>query len=85
MRKPTFCICKNRGADQLPSNCAADQHLCFPYIDSTIPLLPKFDIKSLAIFCGCTVRFVSVLVGNPEDMFSGDATHIIFYLSVGYH
>ena len=24
MRKPTFCICKNKGADQLRSYCKAD-------------------------------------------------------------
>ena len=41
MRKPDFCLCKNKGADQLCSNCKADQHLCFRYMDSTIPLLLK--------------------------------------------
>ena len=25
----------------------ADQHLCFRYIDSTIPLVPKYEIASL--------------------------------------
>ena len=47
MRKPTFCICENKGADQLHSNCKADQCLCFPYTDSTIPLLskPKFPVS----------------------------------------
>ena len=40
MRKPVFCICENKGADQLRDNHAADQHLCFCYID-TIPLLHK--------------------------------------------
>ena len=29
-------------------------------------------VKPLAIFCGCTVRFVSDLVVNPEDRFSHD-------------
>ena len=29
MRKPTFCICKNKGADQLRGNLKADQRLCF--------------------------------------------------------
>ena len=29
MRKPAFCVCKNRGADQLQGNCTADQRLCF--------------------------------------------------------
>ena len=31
MRKPDFCPCQNKDADQLCSNCAADQHLCFHY------------------------------------------------------
>ena len=39
MRKPTICICENKGTDQLRSNCEADQRLCFCYLDSTIPLL----------------------------------------------
>ena len=29
MRKPDFCLGENKGADQLRSNCEADQHLCF--------------------------------------------------------
>ena len=33
MRKPAFCICENKGANQLRSNCAADLRLCFHYID----------------------------------------------------
>ena len=47
MRKPDFCICENKDADQLRSNCAADQRLCFHYTDSTIPLLPKSKTSSL--------------------------------------
>ena len=47
MRKCAFCICENIGADQLHCNRAADQLLGFRYIDSTIPLLPKFEISSL--------------------------------------
>ena len=59
MRKPDFCICENKGADQLRGLCKnkdadqlrgnreADQGLCFRYPDSTIPLLPKFEISSL--------------------------------------
>ena len=37
---PSFCICENKGTDQLRGNRAADQRLCFRYIDSTNPLLP---------------------------------------------
>ena len=47
MRKPTFCICESKGADQLRGNREADQRLCFRYTDSTIPLLPKSGISSL--------------------------------------
>ena len=47
MRKPTFCICENKDADQLRGNREADQRLCFRYLDSTIPLLPKSKISSL--------------------------------------
>ena len=47
MRKPTFCICENKEADQLRGNRKADQRLCFRYLDSTIPLLSKSEISSL--------------------------------------
>ena len=44
MRKPDFCICGNKGADQLRSNCAADQRLCFRGIYCGSPLLPKSEV-----------------------------------------
>ena len=47
MRKPAFCVCENKDADQLRGNREADQRLCFRYKDSTIPLLPKSEISSL--------------------------------------
>ena len=47
MRKPTFCICENKDADQLRGYREADQRLCFRYIDSTIPLLSKSEISRL--------------------------------------
>ena len=47
VRKPAFCICENKGADQLRGNLEADQRLCFHYIDSAIPLLSKYEISSL--------------------------------------
>ena len=47
VRKPAFCICENKDAEQLRGNREADQRLCFRYIDSTIPLLPKYEISSL--------------------------------------
>ena len=42
VRKPAFCICENKDADQLRGN-----RLCFRYTDSTISLLPKYEISSL--------------------------------------
>ena len=47
VRKPGFCICENKDADQLRGNREADQHLCFHYTDSTIPLLPKYEISNM--------------------------------------
>ena len=51
VRKPAFCICENKDADQLRGNRQADQRLCFRYMDSRIPLLPKSEISSLWPSC----------------------------------
>ena len=47
MRKPDFCICENKAADQLCGNCTADQRLCFHHMDSAILLLSKSEISIL--------------------------------------
>ena len=47
MRKPDFCICENKEADQLRGYFEADQCLCFCYTDITIPLLPNYEFTSL--------------------------------------
>ena len=47
MGKQTICIGGNKGANQLRSNCEADQRLCFRYTDSTIRLLSESEISSL--------------------------------------
>ena len=60
VRKPAFCICENKDADQLRGNREADQRLCFRYTDSTLPLLPISEISSLQ----------PSSLGNPEDRFS---------------
>ena len=72
MRKPAFCKCENKDADQLCGNREADQRLCFHYTDSTIPLLSTSEISS----CGCTAQFVSDMVGNPEGRFSHNEAQI---------
>ena len=47
VRKPVFCICENKDADQLRGDREADQRLCFRHLDSTIPLLSNSEISSL--------------------------------------
>ena len=47
MRKPAFCICENKDADQLRGNREADQRLISRNTDSTIALLPKSEISSI--------------------------------------
>ena len=67
MRKPTFCICENKDADQLRGHRKADQRLCFPYIDSTIPLFSKSEISSLLPSSKVVQPgFVSDQVGNQN-------------------
>ena len=45
--KTGFLHMQNKDAGQLRGNREADQRLCFRYRDSTIPLLPIFEISSL--------------------------------------
>ena len=77
MRKPDFCLCENKGADQLRSNCEADQRLCFRHTDSTIiiSLLLKTEISSFyPIFE--TIQVGLCQVRNPEAQFSHVAAHM---------
>ena len=73
MTKPACSICENKGAVKLQGNRAADQRLCFCYID-TIHL----HFKPLAIFSRCTAQFVSDQVVNPNDRLSRDVAQFIF-------
>ena len=62
MRKPAFCICENKAADQLCGNRTADQRLCFRYIEvhtlgnkveiSKIKATVSADTESLVIYSG---------------------------------
>ena len=65
---PEFCICKNKGADQLCGNCTADQRLCFSYIVKFLFFLnPKFQVSSHLLW----------LVLDPEYRFSHVAARLI--------
>ena len=69
IKKSTICICENKDADQLYSNCTADQPLCFRYSDRTGLLRHIQSLKRLAFFCDSTDRFVLDLVGTPDLWF----------------
>ena len=77
MRKPDFCLCENKDADQLCSNGRADQRLYFRYMDSTIPpyLYPKVQDSSFLLWV--YMSFVLDLVEIPEHQFSGAVARII--------
>ena len=73
MGKPTNCIGENKDADQLRGNREADQHLCFRYSDSTVPLLLKSKVSSSFL---CLYRPVCVgPVRKPHCWFSHEAAH----------
>ena len=69
MRKHAFCILENKGADQLSSYRAADQRLCFHYVDSTSPL--NFQASSHLL-----LLYSHVCVGHQEDRFSHEAAQL---------
>ena len=75
--KTGFLHMRKQKRDQLRGNREADQHLCFRYTDSTIPLLSKSKISSLLPSSVTTARFVWDLVGNPEDRFFHNETCIM--------
>ena len=49
MGKTRFCLCENKGADRLYSNCTAGQWHCFCYTDCTTPLLLISKISSFQL------------------------------------
>ena len=61
MRKPGFCLGENKGADQLRSNCEADQRLqSGKHARAMKPLEPHFYIKKLG-FAGVYLFFLFLL------------------------
>ena len=81
MRKPAFCICENKGTEQLHRNREADQHLCFCYIDSAIPLLPKSEISSLLPSSVAVHLSLCRTWLETPDRFSHEAAHIMIYIN----
>ena len=76
MRKQDFCLGENKGADQLRSYFAAPLFSLHGYYNSSTVYYQNFTILAL-FYADCTGRFVSDLVGNPEDRFSCVAAHFL--------
>ena len=74
VRNLNFCICEIKIADQLRGFTQLVSFFVFATSPSTFKIT---SFKLLAIFCGCTARFVSDLVGNPEYRFCRVAANII--------
>ena len=77
MREPGFFAC----AKKAQISCAITAQLIIALVFTTLIVQFLFfleiqNFKLISIFCGCIGRFVSELVGNPEDRFSHDGAHI---------
>ena len=83
MRKPAFCICENKDADQLRGSRETDQRLCFRYMDSTIPLLPKSEI-SMLLPSSVTVQpgLCQTRSETPKTVFSQRGSYLNYIMKV---
>ena len=80
MRKPDFCICENKDADQLRSNTAqliSAFVFAIRIVRSLFYLNPKFQASSYILWL-----YSLVCVGNPEDRFSHNEAHMVLSVSV---
>ena len=74
MRKPVIYFCDNKGADQLCSNCEADQCLCFRRADHTIPLISESNMSSLlSTYVLVQLDLCDGPIRKPHCRFSHDA------------
>ena len=75
MRKPVYEICAQQRRKS--ASAQSDKHLCFHYLDSTIPILAKSKISRLYLASEAEQAGLSLnLVENPEDRFSHCEAHI---------
>ena len=75
--------CENKDADQIRGHREVDQHLCFRYMDSTIPLLSKStNFQPLAVFCAYKIQLISVgPVRKQHFGFSCVKAHVRVFLT----
>ena len=83
MRKPDFCICENKDADQLCGNREADQRLCFPYTDSKTPyyLNPKFQDSSHLLWSLIQPALCGTWSETPKTGVSQNEAQLMFFFS----
>ena len=72
MRKPSFCLCENKGAEisfAVSAKVTAKLISTFAFVTRIVQsfLNPKFQASSL--LCLYRAQFVSDLVGNPMTVF----------------
>ena len=82
MRKPAFCICKNKNADQLGSNREANQRLRFRICKKYILPKSEFQVSSLFLWL-----YSPVCVGLGRGLRSGvggGGAHISYFV-LCYH
>ena len=72
MRRPLFAKTKAQ------INCAVS---AFVSTTGIVQFLFFLNPKFRDIFCSCKGRFVSDMIGNPEDRFSGVAAQMIYDIS----
>ena len=76
IRKPAFCICENKGTDQLCGNCTADQRIFFPLHRQYDPISSKIgNFKPLAIFSGCSLVCVGSGWKSRRQVFSESGSY----------
>ena len=68
MGKPTIYIGENKGADQLRSNCEADQRLYFRYtpLFSLLSKFPSLQPSSVTVQPGVGTQIVGFLTHRPN-------------------
>ena len=73
MRIPVFGYARTK----TQISCAVMKLICaFVFVTLIVKFLYFLNVKPLAILCCCTARFVSDLVGNPQDKVSHDAAQL---------
>ena len=78
MRKPVLAICEQQRCRSACASAQSDQHLCFRYLDSIIPILDKS--KTLTGLCSWAGRSESYLVADPDDRFSHDEAQLLQFV-----